>query len=293
MSINIKLIIFIAYCFCYQYALSQNSGNFKFTIGSTYNYRDFNKPRYKKNIDRNLVEMKIVNARLDKFKKYEPILDSLDVPVIAPALGFYYQKQIDTTGINGFMFRTGLQLGIKEYTLLPEKVYYYSNTKYSTGPVDSAIIGMYQHPMWGIPITSGYKLASKNNRFQCSLSAGPVINFWVGYSRFKTFKSQQQSIFNYYKPTRNLGYDDFKINDNYAHIFLDANIRWQAQLALDYKISKKWMLGLFCWWEDTIFQRKNGSRKFSRNGSEKKYSVDYRRRFYSGNVSISLSRILR
>jgi hypothetical protein len=147
--------------------------------------------------------------------------------------------------------------------------------------------------MWGIPITSGYKFATKNNKLQLGLSAGPVINFWIGYSRFKTYKSQQQSIFNYYKPTRDLGYDDFKIADKESHLFLDANLRWQAQLAFDYKISKKWMLGLFCFWEDTIFQRKNGSRVFYRKDSQKKYSVDYRRRFYSGNVSISISRSLK
>jgi hypothetical protein len=293
MKAKCKIILVIGFLICYKFSLANNRENFKLTLGSTYNYRAFNSPRYKKGINRTTSELESVNARMNNYNKYKFVLDSIDVPVIAPSLGFYYENKMDTISYNGFIFRTGLQLGIKDHTIKARKVYYYNDYKYATGPVDSAIVGMYQHPMWGIPITGGYKLASKNNKFQFSLSAGPVINFWLGYSRFKTYKSQQQSIFNYYKPTRDLGYDDFKIADTKSHLFFDANIRWQAQLALDYKISKKWMLGLFCWWEDTIFQRKNGSRAFYRNGSEKKYAVDYRRRFYSGNVSISLTRMLK
>lgn len=291
MSIYIKLILFLSFGFCYKFCFSQHEGNIKFAIGSTYNYRDYNEPRYKLRYQNDTDTYR--SAVKEKFNKYHMVLDSIDVPVIAPAIGLYFDTKIDSLGNNGFIFRTGLQLGIKDHTIKARKVYYYNDYKYATGPVDSAIVGMYQHPMWGIPITGGYKLASKNNKFQFSLSAGPVINFWLGYSRFKTFKSQQQSIFNYYKPTHDLGYDDFKIADTKSHLFFDANVRWQAQLSLDYKISKKWMLGLFCWWEDTIFQRKNGSRAFYRNGSEKKYAVDYRRRFYSGNVSISLTRMLK
>jgi hypothetical protein len=282
MSIYIKLFLLILFSSFYKIACAQHNGNINFTIGSTYNYRDFNESRYK-----------FSKRRINEFNKYDEVLDSIDVPVIAPSLALYYEAKIDTFNNNGFMFRTGLQFGIKSYSIKARKVYYYSNYKYATGPVDSAIVGTYQHPMWGIPITSGYKFATKNNKLQLGLSAGPVINFWIGYSRFKTYKSQQQSIFNYYKPTRDLGYDDFKIADKESHLFLDANLRWQAQLAFDYKISKKWMLGLFCFWEDTIFQRKNGSRVFYRKDSQKKYSVDYRRRFYSGNVSISISRSLK
>jgi hypothetical protein len=282
MSKYLKFIAILAFCISNNLSISQNKTSIKLTIGSTYNYRDFNEPRYK-----------LRKIGTSRFNKYSKVLDSLDIPVIAPALGVYYEKKIDTVGNQGFIFRTGLQLGIKQYATKAKKVYYYSDYKYAKGPVDSAIIGLYQHPMWGIPLTSGYKITTKNKKFQGSLSGGPVINFWLGYSRFKTYKSQQQSLFNYYKPTRDLGYDDFKIADTKSHLFFDANIRWQAQLALDYKISKKWMLGLFCWWEDTIFQRKNGSREFSRKGSEKKHSVDYRRRFYSGNVSIALTRVLK
>jgi hypothetical protein len=279
---HIKLFLLILFSSFYKIACAQHNGNINFTIGSTYNYRDFNESRYK-----------FSKRRINEFNKYDEVLDSIDVPVIAPSLALYYEAKIDTFNNNGFMFRTGLQFGIKSYSIKARKVYYYSNYKYATGPVDSAIVGTYQHPMWGIPITSGYKFATKNNKLQLGLSAGPVINFWIGYSRFKTYKSQQQSIFNYYKPTRDLGYDDFKIADKESHLFLDANLRWQAQLAFDYKISKKWMLGLFCFWEDTIFQRKNGYREFSRKGSQKKYDVEYRRRFYSGNVSISISRSLK
>jgi hypothetical protein len=293
MKANCKLILLIGFLISYKFSLAQDITNLKLTIGSTYNYREFNAPRYKFRKISNPAEKDELNRRINELKSFRYALDSIDVPVIAPAIGLYYDTKIDSIGNNGFIFRTGLQLGIKDYTVKAHKVYYYSDYKYAKGPVDSAIVGMYQHPMWGIPITGGYKSATKNKKFQFSLSAGPVINFWLGYSRFKTYKSQQQSIFNYYKPTHDLGYDDFKIADTKSRLFFDANIRWQAQLALDYKISKKWMLGLFCWWEDTIFQRKNGSREFSRKGSEKKYSVDYRRRFYSGNVSISLTRMLK
>lgn len=288
MTIYFKIFLFLVFCFCYNYSLSQNKGNYKFTVGGAYNYRDFNEPRYKSRYKNDTDTYRI--AVKTEFNKYNKVLDSIDVPVIAPSLGLYYEAKIDTSRTKGFIYRIGLQLGIKDYAVKARKVYYYNDYKYATGPIDSAIIGSYQHPMWGIPIAGGYEVASKNNKFQLSMSAGPVINFWLGYSRFKTYKSQQQSIFNYYKPSRDLGYDDFKIADTKSHLFFDANIRLQGQLALDYKITKKWMLGLFCWWEDTVFQRKNGGRVFYRKGSEKKYNVDYRRRFYSGNVSISLTR---
>lgn len=290
MTLYIKIFLILVFGFCYNYSLSQHKGNIKFTVGSTYNYRDFSEPRYKFRKINNQVEKEVLQRRISTFNSYHEVLDSIDVPVIAPSLGLYYVTKIDTSRTEGFIYRTGLQLGIKDYAVKARKVYYYNDYKYATGPIDSAIIGTYQHPMWGIPFTGGYEIASKNNKFQFSMSAGPVINFWLGYSRFKTYKSQQQSIFNYYKPSRDLGYDDFKVADTKSHLFFDANIRFQGQLALDYKITKKWMLGLFCWWEDTVFQRKNGGRVFYRKGSEKKYTVDYRRRFYSGNVSISLTR---
>jgi hypothetical protein len=288
---NTKLILFFAFSICFKYSLSQNNGIFKFTVGGNYNYRDFNKPRYKLRYKNDTDTYRI--AVKENFNKYQKVLDSIDVPIIAPALGFYFERKLDSIKSNGVIFRTGLQLGIKDYTLMAKKVYYYNHYKLITELVDSAILGVYQHPMLGIPITSGYKFTTKNNKFHISLSAGPVVNFWIGYTRFKTFKSQQKSIFNYYKPTRDLGYNDFKIADAESHLFFDANIRWQGQMALDYKISKNWMIGLFCWWEDTVFQRKNGGREFYRKGSEFKYTVTYRSRTYAGNISISLTRILK
>lgn len=292
MSECLKFLILLAFCHCAKFSISQNKANIKLAIGSTYNYRDFYEPKYKyRNI--NSLEKSALEKRINTFNNYENILDSLDVPLIAQALGVYYDFKIDTLGSNGFMFRMGLQLGIKQYAIKAKKVYYYSDYKYAKGPVASAIVGLYQHPMWGIPLTSGYKIGSKNKKLQFSLSGGPVINFWLGYSKFKTYKSQQQSIFNYYKPTRDLGYDDFEIADKESHLFFDANLRWQAQLALNYKISRSWMIGLFCWWEDTVFQRKNGGRVFYRKDTNMEYSVAYRRRFYSGNVSIALTRILK
>jgi hypothetical protein len=278
----LALLFLVANCtFAFSEIDQPNNKQISFTFGTNYSYRKFNPPRWSKNYT-DTSAINSINSQINNFNSYKAVLDSLDVPVIAKGFGVYIEKFFGKN--QRFIFKTGLQYGIKDYTILPR--YVYENTY---PPRPPKLIGTVVLPLVGTPILLGVKVFEPKRKIQINISAGPVYNRYIGYLTFRTYKGQQKKFFYSYTTARGLGYEDFTTGpEKNIFFFMPSKLRWQGQLTANCKIGKNCYLGLLLWWEDTIFQRKNGGREFYRKESENRYTTKYRRRFYSRSANISI-----
>ncbi len=257
-----------------------NKAQISFTIGVNYSYREFNPPRWSKNYT-DTSAINSINSEINNFNSYKKVLDSLDVPVIAKGFGVYVEKYFGKN--NRFLFKTGLQYGIKEYTILPR---YVKENTYPSRPPE--LIGTAVFPLVGTPLLLGINFFKPTSKIHLNISAGPIYNRYIGYVGYRTHKGQQKKFLYSYTTTRSLGYDDFTAGPiKSIFIYAPSKLRWQGQLSFQYNIGNKYSIGMLLWWEDTIFQRQNGGREFYRANSDQIYTVDYRRRFYSYSANIN------
>jgi hypothetical protein len=194
----------------------------------------------------------------------------------------YLEEHFGTN--NWLVLKTGLQYGIKEYTILPRYI------PYNTYPYKAPdLFGTFIYPMISIPMLIGVNYFKPSRKFQVSTTFGPIYNFQMGFVNFKTHQEQQKKFLKKYATKQNLGYEDFYLKPEKG-FFLKAptKYRWQAQLSITYKIDRKYSIGFLFWGESTIFQEGNLTRGFYRKDSNRDYTVTYRARNYTGSANINL-----
>lgn len=252
-----------------------------FTLGTNYSYRKFNPPRWAQTYT-DTSAINSINSEIENFKSHKNVLDSLDIPVIAKGFGVYVEEHFGTTC--WLVLKTGLQYGIKEYTILPRYI------PYNTYPYKAPdLFGTFIYPIIGIPMLIGVNYFKPSRKFQVNTTIGPIYNFQMGFVNFKTHQEQQKKFLKKYSTKQNLGYEDFYLKPDKG-FFLKAptKYRWQAQLSITYKIDRKYSIGFLFWGESTIFQEGNLTRGFYRKDSNRDFTVTYRRRNYTGSANINL-----